>query len=266
MIVLRRELQGGLRSLLIWVAILGLINALTAFIFPSFAAEAEQLDQLMKLFPPEMIKALGLDRISMADPMGWFATEMFLIIALAGSVYAALLGGGILAKEEDDRTIEFLLARPICRGRMLLQKIIAMILMLGALNLGLFVINAISYALFVEQEYAMGDMVRLSVAPLLLHLTFAGIAFLSALFWSRRRAVYGVSIGIAIGTYFVGMISSLADRLAWLRWLSPYRYVDAVDILLDGRLQPMHVLALLAVSLSALALTYGIYRRRDITI
>jgi len=64
----------------------------------------------------------------------------------------------------------------------------------------------------------------------------------------------------------VGAVALLTRGLDWLKWLSPFQYVDAADIVMSESLRVLNILILLAVNVAAVAATYVLYRRRDITV
>jgi len=41
------------------------------------------------------------------------------------------------------------------------------------------------------------------------------------------NTVYSVTIGLVVGLYFLGAVALLTRGFAWLKWLSPFQYVDA---------------------------------------
>ena len=56
--------------------------------------------------------------------------------------------------------------------------------------------------------------------------TLAGVAAVCAqLFVVRRRAV-GVASGVLAAAYFVRMIGNSSDARGWLRWFTPYGWMD----------------------------------------
>ena len=91
--VFLRELRVNRRSLLIWGAILMFLTFFTMSAFGAFEFEG-QLDQYVELFPESMRKVFGLDRLSLNDPLGYYGTEIYVMILLFGSIYAAILGAG----------------------------------------------------------------------------------------------------------------------------------------------------------------------------
>ncbi|NLO88617.1 MAG: ABC transporter permease subunit [Firmicutes bacterium] len=263
--ILSRELRSNLRGLLVWALTLALLNLLLIAVYPSMAADKEALDELMELFPEAMIRMFGMEKLSMADPVGYYGVEAYFMVVLFGSIYAAILGAGILAKEEDDKTIEFLLAKPVSRGRVIMEKMLAWVLNVLALNLCIGLVSWLSFELFVTGDYSRAALFRLLLAPLLVHLFFAALGFFTALFFTRRKASLSASIGLVLGLYFANSIGQVSDTVKALSWLTPFRYMDPGDIFAEGSINPLYALLLLAASAALVATTWMLYRRRDIT-
>jgi len=263
--IFRHEIRANFRSLLIWGLVLAGFNLLLFAVWPSFAEDTARLEDLIAAYPEEFAKVFGLDRISMATPLGFYATEAYFMIIVFGSLYAAILGSSLLAKETDDKTIEFLLARPVTRSQVLASKLLAFVVYILVFNLLIAVVTYLSILAFVEQEYSSRVLFLLLVGPVFAHLTFASLGFLLGLF-GRRRAALSVSIGLVMGTYFLNVIAALTKNVEWLAWLSPFKYVDAADIIVNESLNGGYVAVLLAVSLVAIGTTYWFYGRRDITV
>jgi len=261
-----RELRANRRMLLVWALILGGLNVLLLGVYPSFAEDAAKLEELLAMYPEGFIKVFGLDRLSMADAIGFYATEAYFMVVLFGGIFAALLGSGLLAKEEDEKTIEFLLARPVTRSEILTGKVLAFAVYLALFNLIIGLITYASFEIFVTAEYSRYVLVLLLAAPLLAHLTFASLGFLSSLFWARRRAAYSVSIGLVLGTYFLSVLAVLSERFEFLRWLTPFHYVNAADIVLNEAMGGLNILVLVLFNAAVLGVTYYLYNRRDITV
>ena len=264
--VFRREMRANYKSLLVWVLVIAGFNVMVLSIYPSFAADSAKLEALLSAYPEQLTKIFGLDRLNLGDPLGFFGTEIYFMVLLFGSIFAAILGAGLLAKEEDEKTIEFLLARPVTRARILADKVLTYVVCVVAFNI---LVGALSYAAFamlVTQAYSVKALLLLLVAPVFVHLTFASLGFLMALFFTRRRAVYSVTIGLVVGLYFLGAAALLARGFEWLKWLSPFRYVDAANIVTSQSISVVNVLILLAVNVAAVAATYALYRRRDIMV
>lgn len=264
--ILRRELKCNVRGLLIWALSLGLLNLWMVSIFPGMAADGAVMEEMMSAYPESMIKMFGLDKLSFTDPLGFYGVEAFFMVVLFGGIYAAILGSGILAKEEDEKTIEFLLAKPVSRGKVILEKTLAWVIYLVLFNLIIGVFSWAGFELFDVGDFSRVTLFWLLLAPLFVHLVFAGLGFVSALFFTRRKSALSVSIGLVLGLYFVNTASLLSEDLSFLGWFTPFRYMDASEIFTEGAVNPLYVLGLLAVTALAVAVTWAVYRRKDIAI
>ena len=92
--------------------------------------------------------------------------------------------------------------------------------------------------------------------------TFAGVAAVCAqLFVVRRRAV-GVASGVLAAAYFVRMIGNSSDARGWLRWSTPYGWMDDLQPYGAPRWSALVLLVLSPVALAGLAA--ALRTRRDI--
>jgi ABC-2 type transport system permease protein len=261
-----RELKTNRKSLLAWTIALAALVVLMMSIYPTFRQDTLDLDALLEYYPEAFSKIFGLDELSMAEPIGFYATEAYFMNILFGSLYAAILGASILTKEEDDKTIEFLLARPLSRNRMLANKLLAILVILALFNIGIGLATFVSFAVFDVGDYSSTTLLGLVIAPFFVHLTFAGLAFCLSLFFSRRKTATSMGIGMAIGLYFVNVLATLSDTFSSLQYLTPYYYADAVYIVNNGSLHTVNILILIGVVIIAAAASFFIYNRRDITV
>ncbi|HOJ84518.1 MAG TPA: ABC transporter permease subunit [Bacillota bacterium] len=263
--VFLRELRVNRRSLLIWGAILMFLTFFTMSAFGAFEFEG-QLDQYVELFPESMRKVFGLDRLSLNDPLGYYGTEIYVMILLFGSIYAAILGAGIMAKEEEEKTIEFLLARPVSRNQVLTGKLLALLIYILLFNALIGLSALAAFKSYVSAAYSQAILLRLLAAPFLAHLAFACFGFLLAFFFTRRRSAMPTSIGLVLAFYFCDVLATLSEKMEFLGYLTPFHYVSAADIVINEQIGWTNILVLLAASAAAIGASYILYRRRDILI
>ena len=82
-----------------------------------------------------MSVALGMDKMSLATMRGYYATEIAMMHGLGGAMFAAILGTGILSKEEAFHTAEFLHTLPVGRRKVIVQKYLALVSNIVIFNL-----------------------------------------------------------------------------------------------------------------------------------
>ncbi len=264
MIVYRREIRSRFRSWWIWTLSLAAYSFAILMLYPTFADEAAGMDAFISKLPKEFLRAFGLDRLSLSDILGYHATETYIILILASSLYAILIGTSLLSREESDRTIEFLLARPVSRCRIVAEKLLASATLLLALNLVVSLVSWIGIELYRQADYPLGTLLWLSFAPFPAQLVFVHLGLLATQLPGRRKASAASGIGIVLVLYSVGFLAEMSDSLAFLRWLTPFSYAGAVDIVTSGLMRIRDLLVLVGANLLLVAGTFLLYRKKDV--
>lgn len=262
--VYQKALRDQARALLGWsLGILGILLMMLA-VYPSVAAEADSFQKLLESYPPAMRAFFGGFE-EFTSPEGFFRTELtssfFPVLFL---VYAIGRAADLLAGEEERGDLELLLAHPVSRRRVALQK-------LAALATGLAALATLAWLVLVVGDLAMGLDIgagKLALAFLLLFLlaaVFGGLAFGVGAAWGRKGLAVGVASGAAAAAFLLDGLARLEDALEPLALLSPWRHYAEADALV-GTFEPWRGALLLGLALgSALA---GIWRfdRRDIAV
>lgn len=253
-----------LRFWLCWTIAIGGLMILTIAMFPEVAKQQQTIDELLKQMPQSLIKAFGMDKVNLSDALGFYATKGYLMITLFGSIFAAMLAGNILSKEQSEKTIEFLLSKPVSRSRVVTEKLLAVVVYILLFNLLVAVANFIGFTM-VDASFSFRLFVYLSVAPLLLHLVFAGISFFLSSLMKKGRSVLSISLGLVFILYFFEIISSIAEKYEQLKYLTPFVYVNAADIITRGGLDPTYTGIMTAEFLLSVLASYAVFLRKDIT-
>lgn len=133
-------------SLAAWSAVLILLIVLTMVFYPTIAENASQLDSLLKspvIAGMMELFAGGADVFSFTDILGFYATKNITFIMLLGSIYSIILASTILSREENEKTADFLLTRPVTRTEVFAAKAGLWLTVILILNI---VITATGYA------------------------------------------------------------------------------------------------------------------------
>ena len=105
----KREIKVNLKSFIIWLSVLIGIFLVAYLMYPSIinSDNAKMIDEMLKIFPEELLKAFNMDISSLDSAFGWLKSEGFVLVLLILGCYSGLLGANILLKEEDDKTIDY---------------------------------------------------------------------------------------------------------------------------------------------------------------
>lgn len=258
--LLRHELRTNRVSLLIWSGILCAMTLLTMLLFPAFKEQMGALSSVMAMLGP-FSAALGLDQIDMTTAIGFYGVESGTMLAVGGTMFAAFTGIALLAKEESGHTAEFLLSHPIRRSRVVLEKLLALVLLLVLFN-AICAGVALLCFLAIGEPLPLGQFLLFHLMQLALHIEIGVICFCVSAF--SRRTQVGVGLGLALLLYFLSLVANMVDAVGFLRYITPFAYADATQIFAKNRVDwPLAAIGF-GVTAAAIALALYRYERKDI--
>lgn len=263
--IFRREWKRNVKSLIIWTTVMAVLILLMLSMYPQFAADQQAIQDMLKAYPEPLKKAFGMDTLNFGTLIGFYAVEAYMIMTLVGSVYAALLASGILVKEESEKTIEFLLSKPVTRTAIVGQKLLAVIVNLMVFNIGMAAASWIGFH-FADDQVDLGSFVLLMISAFLLHTTFAALAFLLSAVMRKSRSIVSLALGIVFASYAIHITAGITDDASFLKHVSLFHYVDAADLLNKGELDGLYVTIMICIMVVSIGLAWKYYIRKDISV
>lgn len=260
--VLLKTFYDQRRALLAWMVSLVLLVAMYVAIWPSIKG-APAMTEFLDNMPATLRSLFAATGADMSTPVGYIQVELMSFLGpLIVILYAVLAGSAAVAGEEDRHTLDLLLANPISRDRIVLEKAAAMIL-------GTFLLAGVTgLALVVEGQWADMALPAGRVAAAMLHLALLGVVF-GALALVIGAAFGHLAAGRAIPAVVAVLayvVNGLALQVSWLRpvrKLSPFYQFNGHDPLRTGV-----SLAALLVAGATIAVLLGLavagFRRRDV--
>jgi ABC-2 type transport system permease protein len=218
-------------------------------------------------FMKNMMTAFGTSMDVLTNALGYYATRNAIYIILLGPFFSIMLAGKILAREEHEKTAEFLLSKPITRLEIVWSKLATFLTYLLLLNVMLLLSGSIGLEIFKgESVYRRSAFFVHSFYFFLLMLTFGAIGLFLSLLIKRGRPITNISIGIVFGGYLVDVLSKTTQSVSKFGYISPFRIVDSGVLRPDYGLEWWRVLYFLGISLVLIILTFFIYKKKDILI
>lgn len=260
MTLVKHELRQGKLSFFIWTASIGFLLAICVFLFPEMKGQMESVNDMFGSMG-SFTEAFGMDRLNFGTLIGFYAVECGNILGLGGAFYASLCAVGMLSKEEKDKTAEFLLTHPVSRKRIVSEKLIAVFLLITAMNIVIYALAAGSIAA-VGEEIPWKELSLLHLAYYLLQMELAGICFGISAF--LRKGSAGVGLGIAAMMYFLNLIANIADAAEFLKYITPFGYCEGADIVTNGRLDGAMVAVGIVMGVGGVIIAYLKYTKKDI--
>lgn len=233
--------------------------------FNAYQTNGQSIATIVNQFPHSVQIIFGISGFDLTKVSGYYGV-LFLYIAITGALHAVLLGSEIIAKEERDRTSEFLFVRPISRSRVISAKLLAGLTDLVILNLATFLSSLYFVNYFSKGQSITGFISWLLLGLFLLQLIFFSIGAEMAGVIRKPRLASSAAASILMFTLILMFVINFNESLEKLKFLTPFKYFDAQDILSVNNIEPVYiVLSAIIVSLFIFG-TYYYYSRRDLKV
>lgn len=261
MTIVKHELRRGKNALIIWTAAISFMLALCVMIYPEMST---QMGDISAMFADmgSFSAAFGMDRINFGEFIGFFGVECGNVLGLGGAFFAALIGISALAKEEKEHTAEFLLTHPVSRGKIVAEKLCAVVVQIVLLNLAVIAVTALSI-LAIGEDVPIKTLALLFLAYFLMQLEVAGITFGISAF--LRNGSLGVGLGLAAMFYFLNIVANLTEKAKVLKYITPFGYTEGADIIADGAINGSYLAVGLTLAVLGVVLAFWKYRSKDIS-
>lgn len=264
------ETRRLLKGLLTWSAVVTLLLVLFMAFFPSMTESglADLTKDKLDALPPAVLEAFGLSVMTDFSDLLQYYAYIAQYILMAAAVYALILGAAALIKEESEGTIEFLYAQPISRMEITTNKLLSIVTILWAFNIVLFVASVLLLHLFRDPGYVYLPLTLAMFSGMLAaQIVFLTVGFALSTVLPRYTNPSTVGLGLFFVTYLLGAIAAINEQLEWLKYLSPFHYVQPTAVLnSDGTIEQVYLLIMLLVTITAILFAYWRYRRKDLLV
>lgn len=259
------ELKGRRKSQIGWVIALIVFMVLSVVKFDTLSQDAAASEALLRQFPPTVQAIFGMTGLTLTTLSGYFGV-LFIYILVILAIHAGMLGAGILADEERDRTTEFLLVKPRSRSAIVTQKLCAGLVYIVGLWIVVVTTTILATLSVTDTGTFMRDFWHFMFALGTVQLTVYVLgSFAAALTKNPKLPTRLVAIVVFV-SYLLFALVKLAPNLEILKYFSLFCYFDAVNIINDGMLQPVSFVVYGVLFVVGLIGTYVFYHHRDVTV
>ena len=262
MTIFRYTLRRFRGQILGWGIALALLGVLLVSMYDMIAAEQEQFQELLKVYPPEISAFMG-DISTFATPEGFISLEFFSFMPLILGIFAVLTGSGLLVSDEENGRLDLIIAHPVSRAALFLGRLLAFVTATVA-------ILAICWlGLVVPMNWSSMDIgwgrIWLPMLSLLAELLLFGTMslLLSMVLPSRRLAATTAGL-LLVASFFITGLAKLNENLEPVAKLSPLNYYQAQDAF--HALNGAWLAGLLGSAVVFAALAWYRFLRRDIRV
>jgi ABC-2 type transport system permease protein len=250
------------RALIGWSAgMIGLVLLYGAF-FPSIRGNAAQLERYFDNLPEAFRRAIG-GGADFGTAVGYLHTELFSLLAPLLLILLSIgAGARAIAGEEERRTLDLLLAYPVRRRDIVLEKLGAMVMTTSGVGAVLWLAVVVLGPPF-DLHVSLGNLAAACLAAVLLGLVFGATALFLGCLLGRRGLAIALTGAAAVVLYLVDLLAPQVEGVRWLETLSPFHYYLGPNPLVNGL--PARSAALLVGLIAAFAIAaVAAFDRRDV--
>jgi ABC-2 type transport system permease protein len=260
--IYKHEFKAILRTVLIWSASIAALLFVFMSISSTFSKNAIVVSDMLSNFPKQLLIAFGMNQMDFGSVLGYFGL-MFLFCQICLAIQAANYGFGLVSIEENEFTADFLLAKPVGRGRIMTCKLLAALTGLTITNLVVWISSFVSLAVFNhDATYETKRLVFLLLSILPFQLVFLTVGMVISLLVKRVRNVTPFSMGLVFGLYILNIFGDMIGKKS-LEVLSPFRHFNPNYIIQNAAYDPLAWISVAAIVISV-AGSYFLYSRRNI--
>jgi len=260
----KREMKINLKNFIIWTALLIGLFLIVFLVYPSIIKEGnmEMIDEMMKLFPQEILKAFNMDIASIDTAYGWLKSEGFVFALLIIGAYSGIIGSNILLKEENDKTIEYLNSVPVTRKKIAISKILSGLIYIVLMVAFLGIFNFIG--LTISGDFDVKSFMLLSITPIFSSIVIFALCMLISTFTHKTKKTIGISLGIVFISYFLNIISEMSESTEFLKYISIFTLSDIRNVITDVAINPLMAILSVVITAIFIILTIMHYDKKEL--
>lgn len=211
-----------------WIVALSAVAVMFVAMFPAFSHDVATSKKVLDSFPPQLRSALGISLETFFTFLGFYA-YVLTYIGLAGAVQGMNLGLNMLNREAASGTTDFLLTRPVSRGKIFIWKFVSALAVLIVTNVVVSSVVLGAARVLKVGSYDFGVYVLLAASFFALQLIFLAIGILVSQIAGRIRSTIVVSLATCAGFFALGVLVSITGEKIF-RFFTPFKYFDYVAI------------------------------------
>lgn len=243
----------------------GLIAFMTMNIatYPS-VRDQEELDRLIEEWPDALLALFGIDPdLSLTSPTGYLVSQAFgFVVPMLFVVLGVTFGSRAVAAEEEQGTLDLVLAHAISRRSLFAQKAAVLAVVVGTVG----VVTWGSVAIlgpWADLHVGLVPLAEATLASVLLGLQSGALALAIGAAVGRRPPAVAGAAAFALTGFVLVSLSEVATGLRRVEWLSPFYWANANVPLVNG-LRLVDVAVLVGLAFAACVLGVAAFERRDI--
>lgn len=259
--VFTRTLWDTRRSLPGWTAAIVAVALMYAAFWPTI--RSPEMAEALAAYPQDLLAAFNYNDLTSAA--GYLGSAVYgLLVPLLTAVFMIAAGARAVAGDENAGTLDLVLAHPVSRRSLALQRCAGMLVSMAAVAAALLVALLVLRAPMQLDTISVGGLAAMNLQLALFGAFVGAVAFAVGAATGSRALALGCGAALTVLAYLANSVFPQVASLAWTRDLSPFHWYLGGEPLRNG-VPVTGALLLVAATAACIAAGTLLFERRDIT-
>lgn len=203
----RYEVTSRKKGSLLWALsfVFMIVAGMNKFITMADQGDAN-LARLMETLPKAIRVMYGMEGYDLSSSLGYSALMLFFILIMV-AFHGIYLGTGLLGREIQEKTVDFIFVKPWSRMRILTQKVLAAVAIVILMQL---VIGFSFYSQMKNLE-AMSIFWKIMAASIVTHFFFLFLGVLLSVLLHQRENAQKIALSLTLLSYLLVVFGQLYE-------------------------------------------------------
>jgi ABC-2 type transport system permease protein len=259
--IFKRQLAKNWLMILGWGLGLGFLGGYVLDIYESFFEKNVNLTQFMEAFPEDLL-AFFSSSGDLLSVEGFLGIEFFSYLPVILGIVVITGAGKLIARQEENGTLELILAQPIGRSAVFWSKLLALIVSIALIMFLTWSGFAVGIARADTIDLTYGEILRPIVSLFAVVLVFLSLSLMLSMILPSSNGA-GLAAGfVLIASFFITSLSRVNENLEEINRFSPLKYYQGGEAM--SGLDHEALLILFGLSVVFIGVAWFFFVRRDL--
>lgn len=229
--------------------------------------DPENMSEIQSLFSVAegMLDVFGMDITAMTSPLAYTASTFFGMLALAfPMIYYCILNNSLIAKGVENTSIAYTLTAPIKRTTVVITQGLYLISSLVFIFIGVFISGVIMLA--TKDVTDFWSYANLCGITMVICIFVAVFSYLLTVVFCSSKLSLALGAGVPIAFILLNMISNVDESVGFLAKLTPFGYVDPVDVVMGDQSVLGLYIVFISLTVLCIAAAAKVFKNKNLAI
>lgn len=263
--MMKYEIKSNTRLFLIWAFVLFLFSYMIAPFIDTVMSESEEMLNFIKTLPKFMLKIFNISENTIT-PEGFFGMKIMMMAQIFSAVFAIIIASNLFAQEYENKTIEYILVKPISRTKLYWNKIIVLVIFY-TLFFAIFCASVLFlFKIYVHYEYNSYILFGFSLYLYVIEIFFGFLTVLLSTTFQKSMLSISISLGTFILMYIIDLLGTAVDKFSSFRYFSIFKYNSIAETLNNNTVQIKESIIIILIGFILSFIGAIIFKKKDIKI